>query len=56
MAPEEFSKQAFDPIATHRFTQTAGHHQSQPGKPHIGGRQNDPEVARVQPFAQGLRL
>jgi hypothetical protein len=55
MAPEEFSEQAFDPIATHRFPQTAGHHQSQPGAADGGGGQNDPEVARVQPFAQGLR-
>lgn len=55
MVTEEFSEQALDPIATHRFTQTAGHHQSQPGETEGGGRQNDPEMARVEPFALGLR-
>jgi hypothetical protein len=55
VAAEEFSKQPLDPVAPHRLTQTPGHHQSQSGGQSGRGSQSDPEVARMEPFALGLR-
>jgi hypothetical protein len=55
MTPEKFSEQTFDPIAPHRFPQTAGHHQPQPREAQAAGGDNDPEVARMEPLTLGLR-
>lgn len=54
MAAEEFSQQAFHPIASHRFTQTPGDHQSQPRGAGGRGSQDDPEMARMEPLTLGL--
>lgn len=55
MAAKEFPEQALHPIASGRFAQAPGHHQSQPGN--RGGRRchNDPEMAPIKPLALGLR-
>jgi hypothetical protein len=55
VAPEKFPQQAFYPIALHCFAQTPGHHQTQSGRLGPRGRQNNPEVARIKPFALDLR-
>jgi hypothetical protein len=55
VAAKKFPEQAFDAIALHRLPQAPAHRQSQPGAACGRGRQDQSEMARVEPLALGLR-